>query len=146
MVYDKNQKGRRRLEKVVAKRPKTAERDSVTKAAIEIDTNIRNTMIEENEAPPKEPKPTMEDPKPIPPKSKLKNKKPWVDVIQGNRSMNRGMTVGYAAPMMVNGEIVIQIEEDYVADELEFWENALILFSLGDTLSMNAVKKIMKKT
>ncbi|CAI8600559.1 unnamed protein product [Vicia faba] len=75
-----------------------------------------------------------------------KTNKPWVDVIQGNRSLNKGMSLGYVAPMMRDEEIVIQIEEDDVAEELEFWKNAIVLFALGETPSMNAVKKFMEKT
>lgn len=79
-------------------------------------------------------------------KEEQKTAKPWVDVIQGNRSVSRGMPLGYVAPTMVNGEIIIQIEEEDVAEELDFWENAIILFALGDSLTMNVVKKFMEKS
>ncbi|XP_058746354.1 uncharacterized protein LOC131619255 [Vicia villosa] len=38
------------------------------------------------------------------------------------------------------------IEECDVAEELSYWENALILFALGESLSMHAVKNFMEKT
>lgn len=60
--------------------------------------------------------------------------KPWVDVIQDNRNLNRGMTVDFVAPKIINGEIKIVIEEANVDEELELWEHALILFSLGEPL------------
>ncbi|CAK8573409.1 unnamed protein product [Lathyrus sativus] len=70
--------------------------------------------------------------------------KPWADVIKGNRSLNHGMMMEFVAPTIVNGEVEIEIEEADVADELEFWENSIILSALGETLSMNAVKKFME--
>ncbi|CAK8533412.1 unnamed protein product [Lathyrus sativus] len=51
------------------------------------------------------------------------------------------MAVNFVTPTLVNGEIEITIEESNVIEELEFWENAMILFSLEDTLSMNVAKK-----
>lgn len=72
--------------------------------------------------------------------------KPWVEVIQGNRSLNRGMAVDFVAPTFVNGKAKITIDESDVSGELEFWENSIILFALGESLSMNAVKKFMEKT
>lgn len=56
------------------------------------------------------------------------------------------MVVEFVALTMVNGEIKIVIDETDVAEELEFWEHALILFALGETLLMNVVKKFMEKT
>ena len=72
--------------------------------------------------------------------------KPWVEVIQGNRSLNRGMAVDFIAPTFVNGKAEITIDESDVYEELEFQENSIILFALGQSLSMNAVKKFMEKT
>ncbi|CAI8600549.1 unnamed protein product [Vicia faba] len=71
--------------------------------------------------------------------------KPWVVVIQGNRDLNRGMSVEFVATKVVNGEVEVTIEELDVEDELHYWEPALILFALGKALSMNAVKKFMEK-
>lgn len=56
------------------------------------------------------------------------------------------MTVEYVALTMVYGEIEIVIDETDVAEELVLWEHAMILFDLGETLSMNFVKKFMEKT
>lgn len=52
----------------------------------------------------------------------------------------------FNTPNLVNGEIEITIEDTNVAKELELWENAVILFALGETLTMNAVRKFMEKT
>ncbi|XP_058774240.1 uncharacterized protein LOC131648504 [Vicia villosa] len=72
--------------------------------------------------------------------------KPWVEIIQGNRDLNRGMVVEFVAPQLINGKEMILIEDSDVADELLHWENAIILFALGETLSMHAVKSFMEKS
>ncbi|CAK8562112.1 unnamed protein product [Lathyrus sativus] len=72
--------------------------------------------------------------------------KPWVELIKGNRNLNRGMAVEFVAPEIINRELEIQIDDSDVEDELEFWQNAMILFALGDSLSMNGVKKFMKNS
>ena len=56
------------------------------------------------------------------------------------------MAVDFVAPTFVNGKAKITIDESDVSGELEFWENSIILFALGESLSMNAVKKFMEKT
>ncbi|XP_058759684.1 uncharacterized protein LOC131632999 [Vicia villosa] len=74
------------------------------------------------------------------------NEKPWVEIIQGNRELNRGLPVTFVARQLIDGEEKIIIEESDVVDELSYWENAAILFALGETLSMHAVKNFMEKT
>ncbi|XP_058734308.1 uncharacterized protein LOC131606039 [Vicia villosa] len=50
------------------------------------------------------------------------------------------------APNVIDGEIEISIDDTDVAQELEFWENAMILFALGGNLTMNVVKKFMESS
>lgn len=73
-------------------------------------------------------------------------RKPWVDVIKGNRNHDRGMAVEYVAPALVNGKVEVTINEADIADELLYWDNVVILFALGENLSMHAVKKFMETT
>ena len=54
--------------------------------------------------------------------------KPWVEVIQGNRSLNRGMAVDFVAPTFVNGKAKITIDESDVSGNLNFGK--IGLFSL----------------
>lgn len=51
--------------------------------------------------------------------------KPWVDVIQGNRDIKRGMVVEFIAPSTINGEAEVRIEESGVEHEMHLWENTL---------------------
>lgn len=65
-------------------------------------------------------------------------------MIQGNIDLKRGMAVEFIALTVVNSEDKVSIKDSDVKDELHYWENALILFSLRETLSMNAVKRFME--
>lgn len=51
----------------------------------------------------------------------------------------------YVAPTRIEGKFDVEIEEDDIASELQFWENTLILCSLGEDLSMTTVKNFMAK-
>lgn len=60
-----------------------------------------------------------------------RTKQPWVDVISENRAHDRGLTVKYFAPTIVNGEVFVLIDEQDVESEMAYWENALIMFAFG---------------
>lgn len=67
----------------------------------------------------------------------------WVDVIKGNRLPSNGIGLDYTAPNLVDGEVEVVIESQDVQSKIQFWENALILYAIGDELSMNVMKKFM---
>ncbi|XP_058751687.1 uncharacterized protein LOC131624790 [Vicia villosa] len=67
----------------------------------------------------------------------------WVDVIKGNRLPSSGREIEYTVPKVVNGEIEVQLEEQDLVSEMKFSEHALIMYALGDELSMNGVRKFM---
>ncbi|XP_058757171.1 uncharacterized protein LOC131630409 [Vicia villosa] len=79
-------------------------------------------------------------------KSEQEPRRLWVDVISDNRNPAKGRPMAYVAPTVINGEIEVEICEDDVASELIFWENALILYVLGEDMSMHAIKNFMQKT
>ncbi|KAL5190422.1 putative ribonuclease H protein [Glycine soja] len=88
------------------------------------------------------------DNRPISPKAEIKPMDPpklWVDAVSDNRNPSKGLYMEYVAPNVVNGEVEIEIEEDDIATEMKFWETTLILYALGEDLSMNAVKSYMVK-
>ncbi|XP_058760792.1 uncharacterized protein LOC131634153, partial [Vicia villosa] len=66
-----------------------------------------------------------------------------VDVIKGNRLPTNGIGLEYTPPDLVDGEVEVVIDPQDIQSEIQFWENALILYAIGDDLSMNAVKKFM---
>lgn len=69
----------------------------------------------------------------------------WTDIIRGNRETSRGMAIEFSAPTLVDGEIEVEIQEDDVESELNFWKNSLIMYVLGGELTMNGVKQFMMK-
>ncbi|XP_058774196.1 uncharacterized protein LOC131648458 [Vicia villosa] len=81
-----------------------------------------------------------------PPVQEKGTTKPWVEILQGNRNLNRGMQVEFVATQFFEGNEKVIIEAEDVAEELNYWENAIILFALGETLSMHAVKNFMEKS
>ncbi|CAK8568716.1 unnamed protein product [Lathyrus sativus] len=86
------------------------------------DKDMTNTMAKEN-------KKTLTEPtKPQP-----EERKPWVDVINDNRNPVKGMAIEYVAPKIVNGVIEIDIEQEDIETEIQFWDNALIFYVVGAT-------------
>lgn len=69
----------------------------------------------------------------------------WVDVIRGNRQTSNGKAVPFVAPMVMNGVKEVEIELEDVEAEIQYWDNALIMYAIGGNLSMHAVKNYMRK-
>lgn len=72
-------------------------------------------------------------------------KKLWVDIINENRNPAKGLTMEFVAPKVIDGEIEIEIKTEDIELEVKFWESALVMYVLGDDLSINAVKQFMMK-
>lgn len=69
----------------------------------------------------------------------------WVDIIKGNRITANGMPIEFDAPKIVDSEVKIQIEEEYIEYEVKFWEATLIMYVIWGNINMNAVKNYMLK-
>ncbi|XP_058722177.1 uncharacterized protein LOC131593630 [Vicia villosa] len=54
--------------------------------------------------------------------------------------------MSYVTTTKIEGEFDLEIEEDDVTSEVQFWENTLILYGMGEDLSMTAVKNFMVKS
>ncbi|CAK8560653.1 unnamed protein product [Lathyrus sativus] len=80
-----------------------------------------------------------------PPQVKSDERKLWVDVISDNRNPVKGLSMEYVAPKVINGVIEIDIEQEDIETELRFWDNALILYVVGDDLSMNTMKNFIQR-
>lgn len=72
--------------------------------------------------------------------------KPWVEIIQGNRNLNREIFVNFVAPQLINSEEKIVIDESDMVEELSYWENIVTLFALGESLSMHTMNNFMEKS
>ncbi|XP_058761495.1 uncharacterized protein LOC131634890 [Vicia villosa] len=73
------------------------------------------------------------------------DRKLWVDVLAENRNPAKGLSMQFVAPSVIDGGIEIEIEDDDIATEVKYWENALILYAMGEDLSMHMVKNFMEK-
>lgn len=51
----------------------------------------------------------------------------------------------YVAPSLINRKVEIEIDEEDADREIQFWRNALIMYVLGEDLSINIVKNYMMK-
>lgn len=69
----------------------------------------------------------------------------WTDIIRGNRDASRGFAIDFSAPTLVDGEVEVEIDEQDVESELDFWKTSLIMYVLGGDLTMNSVKLYMMK-
>lgn len=70
---------------------------------------------------------------------------PWVDVIKDNCLPDRGLSIGSIAPTLIDGIVEQEIDAAAVKTELTSWETTLIMFTLGEDLSMNLVRQFMIK-
>lgn len=57
-------------------------------------------------------------------------KKLWVYVISGNRVQANGMAIEFVAPIIVEGEIEVEIKEKDIEYEVKFWAPSLIMYAL----------------
>lgn len=73
---------------------------------------------------------------------KLRDEKPWVDVIRGNRNTSNGRVIQFVAPKVVDGIVEVEIEEEDVISEIQYCETSTIMYTIGVGISMHAVKII----
>lgn len=73
-------------------------------------------------------------------------KKMWVDVIRGNKIPYNGISIEFIAPQIVEGEIEVAIEDEDVVPQVKFQETSLIMYAIGEYLSMKVVKQFMIQT
>ena len=74
------------------------------------------------------------------------NRKLWVDVLTENRNKTKGLEMKYIAPTVIDGRMEIEIDEEDANREALHWKNSLIMYVLGEDLSMHSVKNFMTKT
>lgn len=68
---------------------------------------------------------------------------PRVEIIKSNQVPSNRREITYTTPSIVNGEVEVSIENQDIESELQYWENALVMYGIGEDLSMNAVRKFM---
>lgn len=56
-----------------------------------------------------------------------------------------GMNLEFIAPIVVNGEVVVEIDQADIESKIRYWDSALVMYVLGDDLSMHMVKQFMER-
>lgn len=72
-------------------------------------------------------------------------RKLWVDILTKNRNPAKGLVMKYVPPTMINRRVKIKIDETDTNWEMQLWSNSLIMYVLGENLSMRTVKNYMEK-
>lgn len=76
-------------------------------------------------------------------KAEPESRRLWVDVISDNQNPTKGKSMEYVAPVVTNGEIEVEINDEDIVSELLLWENVLILYVMGENLSMHTLSRTL---
>lgn len=68
----------------------------------------------------------------------------WASLFKDNRSAQNGMNLTYIPPKLVNGKIVVQLDENEVEQEAEKWKCALIVFVIGEKPGFNYMRRYIE--
>lgn len=63
--------------------------------------------------------------------------KAWTKLFAGNRSAENGTILSYIPPDLVNGTVVVKLEQAEIEKEADRWTSALIIYVVGDTPRYN---------
>ncbi|XP_070055446.1 uncharacterized protein [Nicotiana tomentosiformis] len=67
----------------------------------------------------------------------------WANILTGKILAAKGMSLTYILPVMIDGERVVQLQVEEIAEETKKWNRALILYVVGDSPSIGAVGRII---
>ncbi|KAK4713334.1 hypothetical protein R3W88_019241 [Solanum pinnatisectum] len=65
----------------------------------------------------------------------------WANLFQGNRLVSQQMTLKYIAPLVPNGETVVELSKTKVELEIQRWTHALILYVVGADPTIAALER-----
>ncbi|KAH0781016.1 hypothetical protein KY290_000614 [Solanum tuberosum] len=65
----------------------------------------------------------------------------WTNMFKNNRAANNGMNLTYFPPQIVDGQTMVQLEEDEVQVEEDKWKCALIAYVIGECPGYNIMHK-----
>ncbi|KAH0714810.1 hypothetical protein KY284_007715 [Solanum tuberosum] len=68
-------------------------------------------------------------------------KKPWTNLFATNRLVTRGMNLKYIPPVIVDGEKVVEILPEDVAQDDEKWASSIVVNVVGTTPSIEAMER-----
>ncbi|KAH0685684.1 hypothetical protein KY290_017201 [Solanum tuberosum] len=69
--------------------------------------------------------------------------KPWANLFSTNRLAARGMNLNYIAPIIVEGEKVVEIMPEDVAEDDMKWAPSVVVYVVGVTPSIGAMERFI---
>nr|XP_009770224.1 PREDICTED: uncharacterized protein LOC104220956 [Nicotiana sylvestris] len=67
----------------------------------------------------------------------------WAGLLQDNKLAAKGMDLTYIPPVIQEGEVVVQILEEDIAEEKQKWNRALIMYVVGNTPTIGAIERFV---
>lgn len=77
------------------------------------------------------------------PQAKRPENTTWANLVENNRFGLRGMNLSFVAPIIQNGETIVELAKNEVEKETEKWRNALILYVVGNTPMIGALERFV---
>lgn len=71
-----------------------------------------------------------------------KNKKEWLNLFSRNNLAARGMNLKFSAPMINEGEKIVELDSEKIDRETAKWKNEFFLYIAGDSHSIGALDRI----
>ncbi|XP_060210241.1 uncharacterized protein LOC132637115 [Lycium barbarum] len=67
----------------------------------------------------------------------------WATLVAGNKYASKGMTLTFIAPVIENGEKIVELQRAEVAKGTEKWNKAVILYVVGEDPSIGAIERFI---
>lgn len=69
----------------------------------------------------------------------------WVGLFNSPRLTAKGMKLGFVSPVIQDGVPVVQLRKPEIEKLNGKWESAVVMYVVGDTLTITAVTKFLYK-
>lgn len=70
----------------------------------------------------------------------------WANLFTTNKFAAKGMELEYVAPMIVEGEVVAQLQQEDIQAGIEAWKHALIFYVVGTSPTIAVVERYIVGT
>ncbi|XP_019244458.1 PREDICTED: uncharacterized protein LOC109224325 [Nicotiana attenuata] len=67
----------------------------------------------------------------------------WVGLLHENKLAAKGMDLTYVPPVIQEGEVVVQIQEEDIVEEKQKWNRAIIMYVVGNTPTIGAIERFV---
>nr|XP_016436483.1 PREDICTED: uncharacterized protein LOC107762630 [Nicotiana tabacum] len=67
----------------------------------------------------------------------------WAGLLHENKFAAKGMNPAYIPPVIQEGEVVVQLLEEDIAEENQKWNRAIIMYVVGNTPTIGAIERFI---